>query len=132
MESRVWYFLGFLLLRSDLYKQQRYDATGCHPSLSRSWRGVASQTQRISLTRIDPVSAFTDGYVPKLDTIGVFPRLGENIDDAIYAVMKDGSRIKLDLAGNDVLQAETPIVLSQLDYILLEDGTKLFAPSIQP
>ena len=46
--------------------------------------------------------------------------------------MKDGSRIKLDLAGNDVLQAETPIVLSQLDYILLEDGTKLFAPSIQP
>lgn len=132
MESRVWYFLGFLLLRSDLYKQQRYDATGCHPSLSRSWRGVASQTQRISLTRIDPVSAFTDGYVPKLDTIGVFPRLGENIDDAIYAVMKDGSRIKLDLAGNDVLQAETPIVLGQLDYILLEDGTKLFAPGIQP
>lgn len=93
---------------------------------------IAWKTQRISLTRIDPVSAFADGYVPKLDTIGVFPRLGENIDDAIYAVMKDGSRIKLDLAGNDVLQAETPIVLSQLEYILLEDGTKLFAPSIQP
>ena len=46
--------------------------------------------------------------------------------------MKDGSRINLDLAGNDVLQAETPIVLGQLDYILLEDGTKLFAPGIQP
>lgn len=54
------------------------------------------------------------------------------MEDAIYAVMKDGSRIKLDLVGADdtVLQAETPIVLSQLDYILLEDGTKLFAPNI--
>jgi hypothetical protein len=47
--------------------------------------------------------------------------------------MKDGSRIKLDLTGADatILQAETPIVLSQLDYILLEDGTQIFAPNIQ-
>ena len=54
------------------------------------------------------------------------------MDVAIYAVMKDGSRIKLDGAETDntILQAETPIVLSQLDYILLEDGTKLFAPNI--
>ena len=46
--------------------------------------------------------------------------------------MKDGSRIKLAEAGTDnmILQAETPIVLSQLDHILLEDGTKLFAPNI--
>ena len=81
--------------------------------------------------RVTPFGA-SISYVPKPDTIGISPRLGENIDDAIYAVMKDGRRIKLDSAGNDVLQAETPIVLSQLDYILLEDETKLFAPSIQP
>ncbi len=86
---------------------------------------------QISSFRVTPFGA-SISYVPKPDTIGVSPRLGENIDDAIYAVMKDGSRIKLDSAENDVLRAETPIVLSQLDYILLEDGTKLFAPSIQP
>jgi len=84
---------------------------------------------QISSFRVTPFGA-SISYVPKPDTIGVSPRLGENIDDAIYAVMKDGSRIKLDSAGNDVLRAETPILLSQLDHILLEDGTKLFAPNI--
>ena len=60
-------------------------------------------------------------------------QLWQDTDDEIYAVMKDGSRIKLDLTGADatILQAETPIVLSQLDYILLEDGTQIFAPNIQ-
>ena len=60
-------------------------------------------------------------------------QLWQGTDDEIYAVMKDGSRIKLDLTGADatILQAETPIVLSQLDYILLEDGTQIFAPNIQ-
>lgn len=86
---------------------------------------------QISSFRVTPFGA-SISYVPKPDTIGISPRMGKNMDDAIYAVMKDGSRIKLDSAGNDVLRAETPIVLSQLDYILLEDGTKLFAPSIQP
>ena len=71
-------------------------------------------------------------YVPKPDAIGISPRIGENVEDAIYAVMKDGSRIKLDVTGTDnmILQAETPIVLSQLDHILLEDGTQIFAPDI--
>ena len=56
--------------------------------------------------------------------------LRQNMDAAIYAVMKDGSCIKLDGVGTDnmILQAETPIVLSQLDHILLEDGTKLYTP----
>lgn len=84
---------------------------------------------QISSFRVTPFGA-NISYIPKPDAIGVSPRLGENIDDAIYAVMKDGSRIKLDSAGNDVLRAETPILLSQLDYVLLEDGTKLFAPNI--
>ena len=62
---------------------------------------------------------------------GVLNRFWTKIEE-IYAVMKDESPIKLDLTGADatILQAQTPIVLSQLDYILLEDGTKLFAPSI--
>ena len=86
---------------------------------------------QIASFRVTPFGA-NISYVPKPDAIGISPRIGENVENAIYAVMKDGSRIKLVSAGNEaaVLQAETPIVLSQLDYILLEDGTKLFAPSI--
>ena len=86
---------------------------------------------QISSFRVTPFGA-TISYVPKPDAIGISPRIGENVEDAIYAVLKDGSRIKLAEAGTDntILQAETPIVLSQLDHILLEDGTKLFAPNI--
>lgn len=83
---------------------------------------------QISSFRITPFGA-TISYIPKPDAVGISSKLGE---DGIYAIMKDGSRVKLDFTGNSdaVLQAETPIVLSQLDYILLEDGTKLLAPNI--
>ena len=83
---------------------------------------------QISSFRITPFGA-TVSYIPKPDAVGISSKLGE---DGIYAIMKDGSRVKLDFTGNSdaVLQAETPIVLSQLDYILLEDGTKLLAPNI--
>lgn len=86
---------------------------------------------QISSFRVTPFGA-NISYVPKSDTIGISLQLRQDTDDEIYAVMKDESRIKLDLTGADasILQAQTPIVLSQLDYILLEDGTKLFAPSI--
>lgn len=86
---------------------------------------------QISSFRVTPFGA-SISYVPKPDSIGISLKLWQNLVDEIYAVMKDGSRIKLDLVGTDntVLQAETPIVLSQLDYILLEDGIKLFAPNI--
>ena len=86
---------------------------------------------QIASFRVTPFGA-NISYVPKPDAIGISPRIGENVEDAIYAVMKDGSRIKLDVTGTDnmILQAETPIVLSQLDHILLEDGTQIFAPDI--
>lgn len=50
-------------------------------------------------------------------------------DRFIYAVMKDGSQIALhtDSTG-DKLKAETPIVLSEVDHILLGSGEKLFMP----
>ena len=49
--------------------------------------------------------------------------------EIIAEIMKDGSRIKLNANGMEstALNAEAPIILSQLDYVLLEDGTKLFA-----
>ena len=98
----------------------------------KQWDTVDSLEEvQISSFRVTPFGA-NISYAPKPDAIGISPRIGENVENAIYAVMKDGSRIKLDLTGADatILQAQTPIVLSQLDYILLEDGTKLFAPSI--
>lgn len=98
----------------------------------KQWDTVDSLEEvQISSFRVTPFGA-NISYAPKPDAIGISPRIGENVENAIYAVMKDGSRIQLNLTGNNdtVLQAETPIVLSQLDYILLEDGTKLFAPNI--
>ena len=100
----------------------------------RQWETKDSLEEvQISSFRVTPFGA-NISYVPKPDSIGISLKLWQNLDDEILAVMKDGSRIELDLVGTDntVLQAETPIVLSQLDHILLEDGTKLFAPSIQP
>ena len=98
----------------------------------KQWDTVDSLEEvQISSFRVTPFGA-NIAFVPKLDTIGISLQLWQDTDDEIYAVMKDGSRIKLDLTGADatILQAQTPIVLSQLDYILLEDGTKLFTPSI--
>lgn len=86
---------------------------------------------QISSFRVTPFGANIT-FVPKSDTIGISLQLRQDTDDTICAVMKDGSRIQLDVTGADatILQAQTPIVLSQLDYILLEDGTKLCAPNI--
>ena len=47
-------------------------------------------------------------------------------DRYVYAVMKDGSKIALHTHGTgDQLNAETPIVLSEVDYILLGDGVTI-------
>ena len=96
----------------------------------KQWDTVDSLEEvQISSFRVTPFGA-SISYVPKPDAIGISLNLSQNMDAAIYAVMKDGSCIKLDGVGTDnmILQAETPIVLSQLDHILLEDGTKLYTP----
>lgn len=51
---------------------------------------------------------------------------------AIYVVMKDGSKVQLvtssGVPGEVELLAETPIILNNVDYVLLSDGTKLPMP----
>lgn len=54
-------------------------------------------------------------------------------DRLVFAVMKDGSRIELrDLGaggvGYSLLEAQSPIVPEDVDYILMADGTKLEMP----
>ena len=50
-------------------------------------------------------------------------------DRFVYAVMKDGSQIALRTDGTgDKLKADTPIVLSEVDHILLGSGEQLFMP----
>lgn len=55
-----------------------------------------------------------------------------NQEKGIYAVMKDGSKIKLNAMGSAsyyqgilTLEAESPILLDQVRYVLLADGTQL-------
>lgn len=45
-----------------------------------------------------------------------------------YAVMNDGSRIILNAIWGHHYLAETPLVLDEVDHILLVDGTKLMVP----
>ena len=50
-------------------------------------------------------------------------------DRYIYAVMKDGSQIALKTTSiGTTLTAEAPIVLEQVDHILMGDGTVLPMP----
>lgn len=53
-------------------------------------------------------------------------------DRKIYAVMDDGSRIALlsnwGVGGKQHFNAEFPIILEEMDYILFADGTRIMAP----
>ncbi|MCI7725554.1 MAG: hypothetical protein MSH58_00185 [Clostridiales bacterium] len=80
---------------------------------------------QISSFRVTPFGA-NISYIPKPDTVGITLKLWQDTDDEIYAVMKDGSRIKLDLTGADatILQAQAPIVLSQLGQYRTEKSDR--------
>lgn len=58
--------------------------------------------------------------------------LTPTIDDQIFVVMKDNSRIQLypdwGFSGKQHFTTESPIVLTEVDHILLADGTKIMAP----
>ncbi len=50
-------------------------------------------------------------------------------DRLIFVVMKEGTQIPLHTDGrSDNLTAESPIILDEVDYVLLSDGTKLMVP----
>ena len=71
--------------------------------------------------RITPFGASVDfDLTPDMNSAS----LELDTDTPVRAVMKDGSSIALQWDG-DKLLAQTPIVLSQLDYVLLADGTRL-------
>lgn len=62
---------------------------------------------------------------------------GANFSDhdkmRIYAVMKDGSQVELEDYGGggvgfEVLTARAPIVLENVEYIILADGTQIYMP----
>lgn len=67
----------------------------------------------------------------KADTEWV-PSFSDNVDNLIYVVMKDGSQVKLlsqwSTTGMEHLNAESPIVLEEVDHVLLPDGTKIMVP----
>ena len=83
------------------------------------------ETVRITSIVISPLAATiqTDtDYAPDL-TAG---------DRKIYAVMKDGTKIALisnwGVGGKQHFNAEAPVILENVDYILLGDGTKVKTP----
>ena len=95
----------------------------------KQWDTTESQEEMLLTSfRVTPFGARIT-YAPNPGAAAFSPTLSEDAGHGIYAIMKDGSRIKLNAAGMEptALTAESPIILNQLDYILLEDGTKLFA-----
>ena len=71
-------------------------------------------------------------FAEEEDMIGVFIEYQNAYgyeDRYIYVVMNDGSNIALKTNGiGTELKAESPIVLAEVDHVLLADGTKLMVP----
>ena len=60
------------------------------------------------------------------------PDFTPTMDEQIFVVMKDGSRIQLlpdwGMSGKQHFATASPIVLSQVDHVLLADGTQIMVP----
>lgn len=71
------------------------------------------------------------GATIKAESIGALD-FTYNADQRIFVVMSNGNRIELfpnwGTVGEQHLEAESPIVLDEVDYVLLADGTKLMVP----
>lgn len=87
----------------------------------KSWAYEKREPIDILSFRVTPFGAsVTFDLTPDMNGASLEP----DSDNQVCAVMKDGSSIALQWDG-DKLLAQTPIVLSQLDYVLLADGTRL-------
>lgn len=87
----------------------------------KSWAYEKREPIDILSFRVTPFGAsVTFDLTPDMNGASLEP----DTDNQVCAVMKDGSSIVLQWDGNKFL-AQTPIVLSQLDYVLLADGTRL-------
>lgn len=88
----------------------------------------------VTSVRVSPLDAFIT-YEPSSDYFVSFVGFLEytNIELHAYVVMKDGSSIPLlgghpSYHGKTKLLTESPIVLDEVDHVLLADGTKLTVP----
>ena len=58
--------------------------------------------------------------------------LTPTMDEQIFVVMKNGDKIQLHpdwgMSGKQHFTAESPIILTEVDHILLSDGVKIMAP----
>ena len=63
---------------------------------------------------------------------GAALEFSDNSERLVYVVMKDGRRIQLitdwGSIGEAHMRVESPIVLAEVDYVLLADGTKIDVP----
>lgn len=104
-----------------------------HPIFYESGTGIGAVT--ITSFRLSPFGAEIT-YDLKEPALSAFIEYRNSFgfeDRLVYAVMKDGSRIALRTNGTgDNLKADSPIVLEELEYVLLGDGVQLFPVGERP
>ena len=98
-----------------------------HPVFYETGTGIGAVA--ITSFRLSPFGAVVT-YDLKEPALSAFLEYQDSFgfeDRPVYAVMQDGSKIALRThSTGDQLRAESPIVLEQLDHVLLGDGVKLF------
>ena len=104
LQARVWYYAD-----------------------AENWTVVEKQEPVDILSfRVTPFGAsVVFNLAPNMNAASLPPFPGT--DQQACAIMKDDSRITLQ-GDNSNLLAQTPIILNQLDHILLADGTTLYPP----
>lgn len=94
----------------------------------RKWEIMDIKMTSFKLTTLG-ATITCDFEEPVVDALFVHDGLYGYEDRFIFVVMKDGTQIALYVNGRSGnLKAKSPIVLSEVDYVLLSDGTKLPMP----